>query len=61
MLGRLIRMRNATPLTPFVKLSYASPSSSSWFDDAGTRCRVTQAEGEEQGDPLMLLLCSIGI
>ena len=61
MLGLLIRMPNATPLTPFVKLSYASPSGYSWFDDAGTRRRVMQAEGGEQGDPLMLLLFSIGI
>ena len=42
-------------------LSYASPSSYLWFDNQGQRRTVTQAEGGEQGNPLMPLLFSIGI
>ena len=42
-------------------LSYAQPSTYSWFNDEGERKVVTQAEGGEQGDPLMPLLFSIGI
>ena len=44
-----------------MRLSYGSPSSYSWEDDAGTQRKVTQAEGGEQGDPLMPLLFSIAI
>ena len=48
-------------MLPFVRLSYATPSRFSWWDDDGERHVVTQAEGGEQGDPLMPLLFSIGI
>ena len=41
-------------------LSYAQPSCYGWHDQEGRRT-VTQAEGGEQGDPLMTLLFSIGI
>ena len=34
-----------------MKMSYGAQSSYSWFDDAGTRHEVTQAEGGKQGDP----------
>ena len=47
MLGRLARMPAARALLPFVRLSYGRLS--------------TQAEGGEQGEPLMPLLFSIGI
>ena len=61
MLGRLAEMTHAQGLIPFVKMSYGAPSAYSWFDDEGTRHEVTQAEGGEQGDPLLPLLFSIGI
>ena len=61
MLGRLERMPRASDILPFVRLSYAQPSTYSWFDEEGERKVVTQAEGGEQGDPLMPLLFSIGI
>ena len=60
MLGRLLRMPAAGALLPFVRLSYAQTSQYSWYDEDGVRRTVTQAEGGEQGDPLMPLLFSIG-
>ena len=61
MLGRLLRMPAARTLLPFVRLSYAQPSHYLWHDEEGVRRTVTQAEGGEQGDPLMPFLFSIGI
>ena len=61
MLGRLARMPKARAILPFVRLSYASPSEYSWVDDTGRSRIVHQAEGGEQGDPLMPLLFSVGI
>ena len=61
MLGRLLQMPAARTILPFVRLSYGSPSSYTWVDDEGRQRTVTQAEGGEQGDPLMPLLFSIGI
>ena len=61
MLARLVRMLAARALLPFVRMSYARPSSYTWYDDGREQRTVTQAEGGEQGDPLMPLLFSIGI
>ena len=61
MLERLLHMPKARAILPFVRLSYGSPSMYSWEDDIGTQWKVTQAEGGEQGDPLMPLLFSIAI
>ena len=61
MLERLLEMPGARQILPFVRLSYAPPSSYGWFDEEGRRRIVTQAEGGEQGDPLTPLLFSIGI
>ena len=61
MLVWLSRMRGARALLPCVRLPYATPSIYVWFDNQGERRTVTQAEGGEQGDPLMPLLFSIGI
>ena len=61
MLGRLARMPKARAILPFVRLSYASPSEYSWVDESGRSRTVHQAEGGEQGDPLMPLLFSVGI
>ena len=61
MLGRLYAMPTARSLLPFVRMSHAQPSSYQWFDESGEARFVIQAEGGEQGDPLMPLLFSIGI
>ena len=61
MLERLSRMPKAWAILPFVRLSYGHPSTCSWWDQNGDRRAVSQAEGGEQGDPLMPLLFSIGI
>ena len=61
MLTRLRNMPGGRELLPFVRLSYAQPSEYSWYDDLGRRRTVRQAEGGEQGDPMMPLLFSIGI
>ena len=62
MLGRLATMPGGVlGILPFVRLSYASPSRHSWWDEDGQRRTVVQAEGGEQGDPLMPLLFAIGI
>ena len=61
MLGRLLEMPRARALLPFVRMSYAQPSQCSWVDEEGRHRIINQAEGGEQGDPLMPLLFSIGI
>ena len=61
MLGRLLQMPAARAILPFVRLSCGAPSSYTWVDGEGQQRTVTQAEGGEQGDPLMPLLFSIGI
>ena len=38
-------------VVPFVRATYAKP----WEDEAGVKHRMLQAEGGEQGDPLMPL------
>ena len=61
MLERLMHMPTAQAMLPFVRLSHGTPSRHSWVDAGGRHRFVTQAEGGEQGDPLMPLLFSIGI
>ena len=61
MLSRLLEMPRARSLLPFVRLSYGQPSQYTWQDESGQDRTVVQAEGGEQGDPLMPLLFSIGI
>ena len=46
---------------PFVRSTYARTTTYMWEDDAGVRHQIKQAEGGEQGDPLMPLLLSLGI
>ena len=54
-------MPSARSLLPFVRMSYVQQSCYQWFDDGGEAREVTQAEGGEQGDPLVPLLFAIGI
>ena len=61
MLGRLATMPGGVPgMLPFVRLSYASPPHILGGDE-GQRWTIVQAEGGEQGDPLMPLLFAIGV
>ena len=60
-LERLLRMPAARAILSFVRISYTSPSSCSWWDDEGIRHNVTQAEGGEQSDSLVPLLFFIAI
>ena len=53
MLERLMHMPTAKAMLPFVRLSYGTPSRCSWVDADGRQRFVTQAEGGEQGDPLI--------
>ena len=48
-------------MLPFVLLSYGKTSEYIWTDCHGRSHVVSQAEGGEQGDPLMPLLFSLGI
>ena len=48
-------------LLPFVRATHAQPTEYLWEDAAGVRHTIRQAEGGEQGDPLMPLLFSLGI
>ena len=57
-MGRLERMPRARAILPFVRLSYTQLSTYRWFNEEGERKEVTEAEGGEQGDPLMPLLFS---
>ena len=43
-------------LLPFVRATHADPTQYVWEDEAGVQHRILQAEGGEQGDPLMLSL-----
>ena len=61
MLERLSRMPKARVILPFVRLSYGHPSTNSWWDQNGDKRAVSQAEGGDQGGPLMPMLFSIGI
>ena len=47
------------PLLPFARQFYGSESSYVWTDDAGAEHEVLQAEGGEQGDPLMPALYAV--
>ena len=58
MLGALAANPALQPLLPYARQFYAEPSSYTWYDDAGVAHEVLQAEGGEQGDPLMPALYS---
>ena len=61
MLGKLMSLPRAAPLLPWVRLSYAQPSTYLWRDDSGVVHHIPQGEGGEQGDPLMPMLFALGI
>ena len=61
MLRALRNTPDAASVLPFVRLFYGQPSTFLWRDDAGVVHRIVQAEGGEQGDPLMPALFALGI
>ena len=60
-LTKLHQVPRLRGLLPFVRSLYAQPTTYMWTDDTGAQHRIRQAEGEEQGNPLMPLLFSLGI
>ena len=60
MLGKLRQLPTAQAILPFVLMFYGRPSAYTWYDDEGNPHDVHQAEGGEQGDPLMPELYALG-
>ena len=55
-----MRVRHHTAVTAFLFQFYASPLEFVWHDAAGQPHTVTQAEGGEQGAPLMPASFALG-
>ena len=55
MLAKLREVPSLQGLLPFVRATYANLTSYVWEDEAGVQHHIIQAEGGEQGDPLMPL------
>ena len=60
MLQGLRDLPGANSILPFVRLFYGRSSTFVWTDDRQVPHRITQAEGGEQGDPLMPALFALG-
>ena len=60
MLSGLFHTPEANRCLPFVRLWYTTASEYVWHDANGNQHTITQAEGGEQGDPLMPALFSLG-
>ena len=60
MLRGLMTVPTANRSLPFVRTFYGQPSQYVWHDDQGRHHLISQAEGGEQGDPLMPALFSLG-
>ena len=61
MLSKQQRTPVARDALPFTRLSYDHASEYLWENDDGSTTTISQAEGGEQGDPLMPLLFCLGI
>eukprot|EP00973_Karenia_brevis_P094787 12424188-Karenia_brevis.AAC.1 len=61
MLSKLAAVPEACAMLPFVRVAYSQPSRYAWTDAGGGLKFIEQAEGDEQGDPLMPLLFSLGV
>ena len=61
MLSGLNAVPEARAMLPFVRMAYASLSRYAWEDGGGAFRFVEQAEGGEQGDPLMPMLFSLAV
>ena len=60
MLTALCTVPGANRCSSFVNMFYSEPSTYVWHDQHGNPHTITQAEGGEQGDPLMPALFSLG-
>ena len=60
MLQGLLRVPGANQCLPVVRMFYSEPSEYVWHDADGTAHIIQQAEGGEQGDPLMPAPHSLG-
>ena len=60
MLAALAAVPGANRCSPFVNMFYSHPSNYVWHDQHSQPHLITQAEGGEQGDPLMPALLSLG-
>lgn len=60
MLQGLMPVPTANRNLPFVRMFYGQPLEYVWHDNHGHDHTITQAEGGEQGDPLMPALFSLG-
>ena len=60
MLQGFLTVPEANCCLPFVRQFYTAPSTYIWHDAAGQPHSIVQAEGGEQGDPLMPALFSLG-
>eukprot|EP00973_Karenia_brevis_P086768 12032163-Karenia_brevis.AAC.1 len=60
MLSSLASLPRASATLPFVRMFYGQSSAYIWYDNAGEAHLVQQAEGGEQGDPMMPALFSLG-
>ena len=58
-LKKLLNVPSLQGLLPFVRATYADPTSYAWVDEAGEVHHIVQAEGGEQGDPLLLFSLAI--
>ena len=61
MMSKLLSVPGLRGLLPFVRSTYSHPTSYWWQDAVSVTHQVHQAEGGEQGDPLMPLLFSLAI
>ena len=60
MLQELLQLPTANRCIPFVRMFYGQQSQFVWHDTHGHAHVITQAEGGEQGDPLMPALFALG-
>ena len=60
MLSGLMALPQASAALPFTRMFYGQPSEYLWYDDDGAVHSILQAEGGEQGDPLMPALFALG-
>ena len=61
MLEALQQLPGGEQVLPFVRLFYGRQTTYLWDDDLGVVHQIPQAEGGEQGNPLMPLLFALGI
>ena len=60
MLSALAEVPEANRCLPFVQLFHTNPSQYVWYDANGSPHVIHQAEGGEQGDPLLPALYCLG-